>query len=566
MGMLALVACQTPTQLEPTEGDLVPEAYLSGETLRAEWALKGAYQTSPILEAPSGATRVGVLMETVEAGTLPQMEARGFDADGMEGEWVPLEITWNEDRQLVARADLGFDAYSAQLRVAQTDSVASILWSAVVPVPESEAAVEEIGANSAALRSDLAAVGVHSRSEWGARSGRGCSSNTSKTRMAIHHTVTPSSGDPKVRLRGIQNYHMDSNGWCDVGYHFLVSVDGRMWEGRPLGQLGTHVGNNNTGNVGISFIGCFQNSGCNGWAPATPPSVMLDGGATLVREISRIYGISINATNVKGHRDHSGATTSCPGDNLHRLLPEIRSRASAPTGPVWSAAYVNQTFPLARDPFVIPAGEERSGYLEMRNTGTDAWRPGQTFLGTTQPRDGASPIAGSDWVSNHRAATIDRVVQPGATGRFAFSVKAPARAGDYPQYFNLVQEGVAWFSPPGDDQIQIRVTSEATSTPPPPPPPPPADMGTEPVPDAGTPPPPPPMTDAGASMPDAGTPAGDAQPPTGDGSTTPLRMDPPVTDGCGCRTVGARDMPVLGWVSLALVMGARRRRRRDRAC
>jgi hypothetical protein len=135
--------------------------------------------------------------------------------------------------------------------------------------------------------------------------------------------------------------------------------------------------------------------------------------------------------------------------------------------PDWAAQFVMQTFPLARDPFVLLAGGTFRGYIEMRNVGTQPWRPGEVFLGTTEPRDGASPIAGPDWLSPNRAATIDREVAPGATGRFEFTVRAPDTPGVYPQYFNLVREGVAWFSDSGgppDAQLQIRVES----TPPPP--------------------------------------------------------------------------------------------------
>ncbi|MBN8613231.1 MAG: hypothetical protein J0L92_21745 [Deltaproteobacteria bacterium] len=135
--------------------------------------------------------------------------------------------------------------------------------------------------------------------------------------------------------------------------------------------------------------------------------------------------------------------------------------------------FVAQTFPFARDPFPIEAGETFTGYLELRNSGTDTWTPGATFLGTTGPRDVASAIAGPDWISPSRAATVDHVVRPGETGRFNFTVRAPAAAGDYPQFFNLVQEGVSWFSDDGgvpDDQIQVRVQSTA-------PPPCPEDIG-----------------------------------------------------------------------------------------
>lgn len=131
------------------------------------------------------------------------------------------------------------------------------------------------------------------------------------------------------------------------------------------------------------------------------------------------------------------------------------------SGPRYAATYVHQSFPLSSDPFPLAPGEVSMGYLELRNTGSETWTPGSTFLGTTEPRDSASAIQGPDWVSPTRAATIDRVVAPGETGRFTFSVRAPTVPGDYPQFFNVVEEGVMWFGDDGgppDRWIEIRVT------------------------------------------------------------------------------------------------------------
>lgn len=134
----------------------------------------------------------------------------------------------------------------------------------------------------------------------------------------------------------------------------------------------------------------------------------------------------------------------------------------------YGAAFASQSFPYASDPFPLTAGTEMAGYIEMRNTGTETWHPGQTFLGTTEPRDVASPIAASDWVAPNRAATVDRDVAPGETGRFSFSVRAPTTPGDYDQFFNLVQESVTWFSDSGgpiDHQLEVRVTSTPGAAP-----------------------------------------------------------------------------------------------------
>ena len=142
------------------------------------------------------------------------------------------------------------------------------------------------------------------------------------------------------------------------------------------------------------------------------------------------------------------------------LVESYAALIGVAVGPDYRAEFVNQTFPLASMPFELTPGETSTGYIEMRNTGEATWNPGEIFLGTTSPRDVASPIAGPGWIGASRPATVNRVVAPGETGRFEFTVQAPVTEGDYAQYFNLVHEGVAWFSDDGgppDEQLQVRV-------------------------------------------------------------------------------------------------------------
>ena len=519
-----LLACSPDTELLPTDAELIPERTLMGAALRDHFAHSGHWYRAVALDAPTGATRVGLMLELEADASLPTFEARGFDAAGEPGTWRRADITWHEDRLYVGRIDLGMDAFSAELRASSVSGLRALTYSAVVPVPRVD---DEVASVASPLRSDLADL-VNDRASWGARATTCTSRDPNKTRMAIHHTVTPSDSDPATRLRGIQAFHMDTNGWCDIGYHFLISLDGRIWEGRDLDLLGTHVGGHNTGNVGVSFIGCFHSSGCMDWTPFSPPEAMIDSAAAIVGRITEIFDINIDATNVIGHRDHAGATTACPGDNLHARLGDIRSRAgSVGPGIEFRATYVNQTFPLASMPFVLEPGQEVAGNIELRNDGSATWNPGETFLATTEPRDGASPLAAGDWVAPNRPATVDRVVGPGETGRFEFSVRAPITAGDHAQFFNLVN-GTTWFSDPGqggppDDQLQVRVMVSMDG-------------------DAG----PPPM-DAGPTA-DAGT-AGDA------GADAGLRMTGE-SGGCGCRTSGGADA---SWLLALVVLGRRRR-------
>lgn len=294
----------------------------------AAWEQDGDWLVSPALEAPGGASRVGALFGLIAPGEMPVVEARALEGGEPVGEWTPLGATWSEEDHHVALAELGAVGDGAQLRV-RVDAAASIQlmrWTAVIPEPleEPEDPDALLGSSSEALRTELRGLGIVTRESWGARPTRCTSGDSRKTRMAIHHTVTGSS-DPARQVRGIQRYHMDSRGWCDVGYHFLVGSNGTIYEGRPLHLLGAHVGSNNSGNIGISFVGCYHTSGCGGLGPTTPSESSITAAGRLVGTLRRLYGISVTSSTVKGHRDHSGQSTSCPGNNLHSRLGSIRS-------------------------------------------------------------------------------------------------------------------------------------------------------------------------------------------------------------------------------------------------
>ena len=329
----SLVGCTAQLGDGEFHGHNSQEMQVSLDELDGSWHREGEWLVSPVLPAPDGASRVGVFLGTVDPGSMPTVQARPLDGAVPAGDWVDVSETWGEVDDHVGIAELGTTADGAQLRIRQTDAdlLRHFRWNAVIPEVNAEldsAAGDlgggDLGGSREALRSELSALGIVTRESWGARRTRCSSRNASKTRMAIHHTVTGSS-NPERQVRGIQRYHMDSRGWCDVGYHFLVGIDGTIYEGRPLELRGAHVGGQNTGNIGISFVGCFNSSGCSRLGPTRPSDASIQAAGQLVGALSRIYGISINTTRVKGHRDHSGASTSCPGSYLYSRLDEIRS-------------------------------------------------------------------------------------------------------------------------------------------------------------------------------------------------------------------------------------------------
>ena len=319
--LAAVAGCVSPSPdiYRPLDDPDDQEMTHSRDDIAAQWTREGDWLVSPLLDAPLGASRVGALVELVAAGRMPQLAARVFLGGEPETPWIELSVTWSEEGHHVAVTDFDTTGTAAQLglHVDAIDSIRNLQWTAVVPGDrgdEPAADDDDEGTQVFPIRSELRGLGIVTREEWGARSTR-CSSADSKYRMAVHYTVTPSE-NPEQRVRAIQQYHMDSRGWCDIGYHFLVGIDGSIYEGRPLHLRGAHVGGQNTGNIGISFIGCFHPSGCGSWGPPHPPEVMIDAGGRLLGTLSNLYGIALNTDRVRGHRDYPGTSTNCPGDYL----------------------------------------------------------------------------------------------------------------------------------------------------------------------------------------------------------------------------------------------------------
>ena len=68
--------------------------------------------------------------------------------------------------------------------------------------------------------------------------------------IVVHHSAT-SSGT----VESFRRYHMDTNGWVDIGYNFVIYRDGTIHEGRPLTIDGAHAPGYNKTHIGICLVG-----------------------------------------------------------------------------------------------------------------------------------------------------------------------------------------------------------------------------------------------------------------------------------------------------------------------
>lgn len=128
--------------------------------------------------------------------------------------------------------------------------------------------------------------------------------------IVIHHVGVP-SGD--MSAEAIHKAHL-AKGWAGIGYHYVIRKDGTIERGRPLAAVGAHAQGHNYDTIGINVTGNFDTE--------RPTPEQIDSLERLLTFICRIYDIEAGVTTIEGHRDVNA--TDCPGDNLYRLLPQIR--------------------------------------------------------------------------------------------------------------------------------------------------------------------------------------------------------------------------------------------------
>jgi len=71
--------------------------------------------------------------------------------------------------------------------------------------------------------------------------------------IILHHYA--SDGTPQA----VANYHVNTNNWPAIGYHFTIDKDGTISQVNELDTISYHVSGQNTRSIGIALEGNFQN-------------------------------------------------------------------------------------------------------------------------------------------------------------------------------------------------------------------------------------------------------------------------------------------------------------------
>ena len=117
--------------------------------------------------------------------------------------------------------------------------------------------------------------------------------------VVIHSADTPNG--VYFDSKDIRKWHVEERGWSDIGYHYIILLDGTIELGRPVERAGAHVGGHNKNTIGVCYIG-----GGNG--KDTRTCEQKESLIILIKFLKKLH----KNPRVLGHRDFKGVTKKCP--------------------------------------------------------------------------------------------------------------------------------------------------------------------------------------------------------------------------------------------------------------
>lgn len=120
--------------------------------------------------------------------------------------------------------------------------------------------------------------------------------------IILHCSATPEGRN--IKAKDIRVWHIQ-NGWEDIGYHYIIDLDGTIEKGRPENMIGAHCAGQNSNSIGICYIGgCDKNMQPKDTRTKAQKDALLD----LVFLLMEKYNIPLDK--VKGH--YTYAKKLCP--------------------------------------------------------------------------------------------------------------------------------------------------------------------------------------------------------------------------------------------------------------
>lgn len=137
--------------------------------------------------------------------------------------------------------------------------------------------------------------------------------------IVIHCSQTTAAQN--IDATEIRSWHVEENGWSDIGYHVVIRRDGTIDRGRPIHLVGAHTEGHNATSIGVCLVGGCDARGReeNNFTPEQWATLL-----RVVRTLMIVYPITV----VKGHREFKGVKKYCPSFDVAAWLKQNKKALS----------------------------------------------------------------------------------------------------------------------------------------------------------------------------------------------------------------------------------------------
>lgn len=121
-------------------------------------------------------------------------------------------------------------------------------------------------------------------------------------RIIVHCTATPEGRVETVE--SIRRMHK-AKGWADIGYHYLIGLNGERWNGRNVNLVGAHCEGYNANSIGVCYVGgCDKNMKAKDTRTDKQKAALI----ALLKDLRKLYP----KAKIVSHRDLDRKGKACP--------------------------------------------------------------------------------------------------------------------------------------------------------------------------------------------------------------------------------------------------------------
>lgn len=143
-----------------------------------------------------------------------------------------------------------------------------------------------------------------------------------KTTLVVHCSATPPAQD--IGAHEIRQWHVEDNGWDDIGYAYVIRRDGTLEPGRDLDkdgdlneETGAHAAGFNRRSIGVCLIGGVNSHG------QPDANFTFQQYVRLWELVQQLRQQVPSLVHIVGHRDLPGVTKACPCFDVQAFLAEV---------------------------------------------------------------------------------------------------------------------------------------------------------------------------------------------------------------------------------------------------